>query len=182
MVKKKTKKEKEVKLVKVDLACGENKQQGFIGVDKFKTKSADIVFDLQSGKKWPFKDNSVDEVFCSHYIEHVSDLCFFWEELYRILKVGGTATIIAPYAWNNRAWQDPTHVRGIVAESFMYLDKNFRAANKLEHYLADVDFEYNVIYTGIDAKWANRTEEARAEAVKYYVNVVQDIQANLKKR
>ena len=168
--------------VLIDLACGNSKKQGFVGVDKYKTDAADIVFDLQSGKPWPFKDNSVDEVHCSHYIEHVPDLCHFWSELYRILKPGGTATIIAPYGKNNRAWQDPTHVRAIVEESFFYLDKNFRAVNHLTHYLADVDFEYTVIYSGIDPAWANRSEDARAFAVKHYWNVVADIQANLKKR
>lgn len=169
-------------LVKIDLACGDNKREGFKGVDKFKTAAADIVFDLQSGKPWPFKDNSVDEVHCSHFIEHCVDLCFFWSELHRILKVGGTATIVAPYGKSNRAWQDPTHCRAIVEESFLYLDKNFRTVNKLEHYLANVDFEYTVIYAGVDPAWANRNEEARSFAIKHYWNVVQDIHANLKKR
>jgi predicted SAM-dependent methyltransferase len=167
-------------LVKLDLACGDNKREGFLGVDKFKTPSVDIEADLS--EKWPFEDNYADEVHCSHYIEHVTNLCHFYTELYRILKVGGTATIIAPYGKNNRAWQDPTHVRAIVEESFFYLDKNFRKMNKLEHYLADVDFEYTVIYAGIDPHWQLKSEEARAFAIKHYWNVVADIQATLKKR
>lgn len=171
----------EKKELKLDIACGDNKREGFTGVDKYKTDSVDIVHDLTI-YPWPFEDNSVDEIHCSHYIEHVADLCAFYSEVYRILKVGGKGTIIAPFGKNNRAWQDPTHCRAIVEESFFYLDKNFRAQNKLTHYLADVDFEFQVVYIGIDPYWANKHEEARMFAVKHYWNVVSDIQCNIKKR
>ncbi len=167
-------------LCKIDLACGDNKREGFLGVDKYKTSSTDFVFDLE--KKWELEDNSVDEIHCSHYIEHCPNLLHFYQELYRVLKVGGTATIIAPYGKNNRAWQDPTHCRCIVEESFFYVDKNFRELNKLEHYLADVDFEYVVSYHGIDPTWANRNQESLQFAIKHYWNVVSDVQAVLKKR
>ncbi len=167
--------------MKLDIACGDNKREGFTGVDKYKTDSVDIVHDL-TVYPWPFEDNSVDEVHCSHYIEHVVDLCAFYQELHRIMKPGAQATLIAPYGKNNRAWQDPTHVRAIVEESFFYLDKNFREMNRLTHYLADVDFEYTVIYSGIDPYWLNKSEEARAFAIRHYWNVVQDIQAVIKKR
>lgn len=167
--------------MKLDLACGDNKKEGFTGVDVHKTESVDIVHDLET-YPWPFEDNSVEEAYCSHYIEHTKDLVKFWEELYRILAPGATATILAPYGKNNRAWQDPTHVRAIVEESFWYLDKNFRKVNKLEHYLADVDFEFTVVYIGIDPTWANRSEESRTFAIRHYWNVVSDIQAVLKKR
>lgn len=168
-------------MVKLDLACGDNKKEGFTGVDLYKTDSVDVQHDL-SVFPWPFESDSVDEVWCSHYIEHCRDLCGFWSELHRILKPGGKATIIAPYAKNNRAWQDPTHVRGIVEESFWYLDANFRKVNKLSHYLADVDFEFSVAYLGIDPTWANRSEESRTFAIRHYWNVVQDIQGILTKR
>jgi len=175
------KSQKKETLVKLDLACGDNKREGFQGVDVHKTPAVDIVADLFK-PKWPIKSNSVDEVHCSHFIEHHPDLCLFWSELYRIMKPGGTATIIAPYGKNNRAWQDPTHCRAIVEESFFYLDKNFRKMNKLDHYLADVDFEFTVVYVGIDPMWQNRSEEARNFAIKHHWNVVADLQATLKKR
>lgn len=170
----------EIKPLRIDLACGDNRREGFLGVDKYKTPSVDIVADLFG--RWPFEDNSVDECHCSHFIEHVPDLCHFWSELHRVLKVGGKATIICPFAKSNRCWQDPTHVRGIVEESFYYLDKGFRKVNRLEHYLADVDFEFTVVYVGLDPHWANRNEVARAFAIKHYWNVVQDLQATLIKR
>lgn len=176
-----TEEKKEEVKKKLDIACGDNKREGFTGVDKYKTDSVDIVHDL-TVYPWPFEDNSVDEIWCSHYIEHVVDLCAFYKEIYRIMKVGATGIICAPFGKNNRAWQDPTHVRAIVEESFFYLDKNFRKSNKLEHYLADVDFEFQVVYNGVDPHWANKSEEARNFAIKHYWNVVQDVQCNIKKR
>lgn len=167
--------------MKLDLGCGDNKREGFLGVDLHKTDSVDIEADLFR-TPWPFEDNSVEEVHCSHFIEHHPDLLLFWSELYRILKPEGKATIIAPYGKNNRAWQDPTHVRAIVEESFFYLDRNFRKTNKLEHYLADIHFEYIISYLGIDPFWCLKNEEARAFAIKHYWNVVADIHAVLIKK
>jgi len=56
---------------KLDLACGNNKKGAdWIGVDVSKTSSVDIVHDLNI-YPWPFEDNSIDEIYCSHYIEHI---------------------------------------------------------------------------------------------------------------
>jgi predicted SAM-dependent methyltransferase len=56
--------------VKIDLACGDNKQEGHIGVDYRKTDSVDLVMDLEV-YPWTFNDETVDEIFCSHYVEHL---------------------------------------------------------------------------------------------------------------
>ena len=55
--------------LKLDLACGNNKQKGFIGVDITKKGTqADIEWDLMKFP-WEFaKDNSADEVFSSHFL------------------------------------------------------------------------------------------------------------------
>src|SRR6185369_2289998 len=117
--------------VRLDIACGKSKKQGFTGVDIW--QGADIVVDLEK-YPWPFEDNSVDEVYCSHYIEHVPDLISFANELNRIMKVGAKAEIIAPYYSSIRAWQDPTHLRAISENTFLYFNKKWRIINKLDHY------------------------------------------------
>lgn len=60
----------ETKEIKIDLACGDNKREGFIGVDIFNGPSVDIVHDLNI-YPYPFEDESVDEINCSHYLEHI---------------------------------------------------------------------------------------------------------------
>lgn len=59
-----------IKSDKLDLACGNYKLEGFTGVDLVKTDTADYVMDLQSFP-WPIEDNSVTEIRCSHYVEHI---------------------------------------------------------------------------------------------------------------
>jgi len=183
-MKKKSKKKviskvKETKIF-VDLACGDAKQQGYIGVDIVKLPGVDIVHDLEKFP-WPFKDESVDEVFCSHYVEHTKDLMKFMDELYRILKPEGKANIVAPYYSSMRAWQDPSHTRAISEATFLYFNKNWRVANKLGHYPITCDFDFSYGYA-VDPSWVTRNEEARAFAIKHYINVITDIQVMLTKR
>jgi len=60
---------KEIPL-KIDLAAGGNKREGYIGVDIADVEGIDIVHDLRS-YPWPFETESVEEINCSHYIEHI---------------------------------------------------------------------------------------------------------------
>lgn len=166
--------------LKLDLGCGNNKQLSYIGVDKIKTPAVDIVMDLDK-YPWVFEDESVDEVNCSHYVEHVENLVKFIDEIYRILKVGGKVNILAPYYSSVRAWQDPTHKRAISEYTFLYFNKQWRDQNKLEHYGIKSDFDFTYGYN-MDTMWANRNEEARNFAIKHYINVVMDIQLVLVKR
>jgi len=127
-------------LLRLDLGCGKNKQQGFIGVDSIIFPGVDQVTDLR--KPWPWRDNTVDQVHCSHFLEHLNpeDRCHFCNELWRVLKPGeqdpqnpslwkpgGSALIITPHYSAARAYGDPTHVWPPVSE-FMhqYLDRNWR--------------------------------------------------------
>lgn len=171
---------KEKKLLKYDLACGQNKNpDGFIGVDI--RGKPDIKYDLNK-YPWKFaKSDTVDEIFCSHYIEHTEDLIKFMDECYRILKTGGKMMVIAPYYSSIRAWQDPTHKRVISECSFLYFNKQWRETNKLDHYGIKCDYDFAYGYA-IDSSWVGRNDEARTFAIKHYWNVVNDIQVNLTKK
>lgn len=188
------------KVIKLSLACGDNKPEGFLGVDIAKTKSADYVQDLLKFPWKQFKDNSVDEIECSHFVEHIphgngyNDPFFqFFDEIYRILKPAefdpsnpnvptkGFMTVVCPYYSSMRAWQDPTHQRAISEASFLYLNKQWRIDNKLDHYPVKCDFDFSYGYS-INQEWQNRSEESRAFAIAHYKNVVDDIQVQLVKR
>jgi len=164
--------------LKLDIACGKNKKPGFTGVDLW--EGADIVANLEKFP-WPFEDNSVDEIFCSHYIEHTPDLISFANELYRIMKVGAKAVIIAPYYSSIRAWQDPTHLRAISENTFLYFNKDWRVINKLDHYPIVSDFDFDSSYV-IDPAWRNKNDDDLKFAIKHYINVVSDIRTILTKR
>jgi SAM-dependent methyltransferase len=127
------KKLKKQKTLKLDLGCGNNKQEGFTGVDFKKTPAVDIVHDLFKFP-WPFKDNSVEETFSSHFFEHVpgSIRGKLMDEVYRILIPGGKAVFITPYWSSMRSVQDFTHQWPPICEtSYLYFNKGWREQNKL---------------------------------------------------
>lgn len=150
------------KPVRLDLACGQNCLQDFEGVDLY-APQAHRKIDL-CRFPWPIDDNSVDELFCSHFIEHIParpieardlvdpnpqmldrwldvDMFFaFFDEAWRILKPGGKFRVICPALKSNRAFQDPTHRRFIAAETFAYLSLDWRKANRLDHYRVRCNF------------------------------------------
>lgn len=55
---------------KIDLACGDNKKEGYFGIDIADTSKVDLVHDLNI-YPWPVESNSVEKINCSHYIEHI---------------------------------------------------------------------------------------------------------------
>lgn len=175
--------------LKLDLACGETPHEGFEGVD-FYAPSAKHKVDL-TVYPWPWNDNSVEEIFCSHYCEHVpmeyvqhgdrkkDALCAFFDECYRILKPGAMMKVIVPNARSNRAFQDPTHRRFFVAESFLYFNREWRDINKLGHYLADCNFGINVNHTML-TEMTLLHPEVQARRFNESWNVIFDWVADLK--
>jgi len=82
--------------MKVDLGCGENKKEGFVGIDKYAFKGVDYVIDLDK-QKLPFKDNSVDFMYSFHCLEHLSNFDEVMNEIFRVLKKGGVFEFFVPY-------------------------------------------------------------------------------------
>lgn len=169
------------KFLRVDLACGQNKKEGFIGVDSVEGPGVDIVCDLET-YPWPFKDNSVYEVNCSHYVEHLNDLVKFMNELYRVMMPLGIVQIQCPYYSSERAWQDPTHKRAITTKTFYYFDSKWVKAIKMDHYMGEVDFEVVSVIPLVNPEWQGRADEAIKWAMKHYINVVDDLSIVLRKR
>lgn len=183
-------------LVKLDLACGQRPRDGYEGVDVW--KGAKHVLDLLTFP-WPWKDDSVDAIYCSHFIEHIpmetvgdgrlragykkhlgKDLLFaFFDECYRILVPGGEMHVICPNARSNRAFQDPTHRRFIVSETFFYLSRDWRTANSLDHYNVECNFGGNVNPI-IPAELTLLHPEAQAVRFHTQWNAIMDWDAKMK--
>jgi len=182
-MKKGTTKPSEAKMInelKLDLACGQNRTEGYFGIDIAPGEKVDAVVDLTQFP-WPIESDSVEDIVCNHYVEHTPDLIKFMDEVYRILKPGGKIKVISPYYNSVRCWQDPTHLRAISEASFLYFNKQWRDTNKLDHYNIKSDFDYTYGYD-MAVEWANRSEEARNFAIKHYMNVINDIHVVLTKR
>jgi len=172
--------------VKLDLACGQTPREGFTGVDLY--GEPDVRVDLLRFP-WPWEDDSVDELFSSHFVEHiphwrpwfddVDGLHLFMDECWRILKPGGTLQIVHPYGQSSRALQDPTHERYLVAETWWYYSRAWREMAKLDHYQIKANFSEPNIANGFLGDWENRSDPARQEAAAWYWNVVSDLVVTL---
>lgn len=170
--------------IKIDLACGNNKRENFYGIDIAQTPSTDLVMNLLQFP-WDIESNSVEELNCSHFVEHIphdiknpndsrDGFIQFMDEAYRIMKVGGKATITAPYYTSIRAFGDPTHVRYIGEWSFFYFNQEWLKSNKLEHYNISSNFDIRYSYY-ITNELTLKSEEVRNEAFKHDWNAIDDI-------
>lgn len=186
----------------LDLACGQNKREGYFGVDVVDTEAADQVVDLDVFP-WPWEDGSVDGIHSSHYVEHTpmyrpdgqDGLIAFMNECHRILRKpvgapgedgyveGGSMTIIHPYAMSTRAFQDPTHRRFIPETTWYYFNQEWMKANGLDHYPITADFDVVVIQgLGYDQSFQSRSAEAQQFARTHYWHVIADLQVELRAR
>jgi len=188
--------------LRLDLGCGPRCHEGFVGVDIRPGKGIQVVVDL-ARNRWPWPDNSVDEVICSHMFEHVPRRfrSHFVNELHRVLKPGAKAAVVTP-AWSNvRAYGDITHEWPPVTEMFWaYLDKEWRTENAV--YLNDVfeidghmcppflcDFKASTHGFSANRRITEpvngRNEEYREKTVRFavenYINAAEDMLTTLTK-
>lgn len=202
--------------LRLDIGCGKNKKEGFVGLDQYDIPGVDVVCDLRE-KEWRLKwmphyslvgkigeyvqpkteegwfrlsDNSVDEVNCSHFVEHLTAIerVRFMNELYRVMKPGAKATITTPHWCSNRAYGDMTHQWPPVSEMwFYYLSKQWREDQvphtdkrwNPEGY--DCDFEAGWGYS-MHPSLLPRNLEFQQDALQFKKEAAQDIIATLTKK
>jgi len=130
----------------IELGCGPNKVAGAIGVDKFQDENVDIVADIENGL--PFlPDNSVDELFSRHVLEHIENLELLIKEIYRVLKPGGIHRVIVPHFSNPHFYSDYTHRRFFGLYTFDYFaDEASKLKRKVPNFYNDMQFHITKRY------------------------------------
>jgi len=132
--------------MKLNLGCGDNYIEGWINLevnrDRFK---ADFYWDLEKGV--PFPDNSADEIYASHIIEHLSNTIFIMKEIYRVLKPGSIITIRVPQFNTPVAIADPSHKTFWSFDKFKYFCKGFTEVGPIP----GIDFQFEMVNSKIDA-------------------------------
>jgi len=126
--------------IQLDIACGANKQAGFIGIDLQSLPGVDIVHDLFQFP-WPLPDACVFRAMASHFLEHIpkvqiyfdsadglmhtwNPFITFMDEVWRIMKPGGEFMIAAPHGHSLGFLQDPTHAAPLCEVTWVYFDPN----------------------------------------------------------
>lgn len=175
--------------MQLDLGCGINKKEGFIGVDSRAFKGVDIVCNLNAKSEgkftpWPWEDNSVDEIHCSHMVEHLTpkERIHFANEVYRILKPAAKASIITPHYASVRAYGDLTHEwPPVVTFWYLYLNAEWREKNAPhnDEYTCDFDHGYGF---NLHPMVALKNSEYQNYAVIHLLEGAQDLYVTLTKR
>lgn len=96
--------------IRLDVGCGFNKQDGFIGMDKREVDGVDIVHNVED-IPYPLPDECCEMIVMSHLMEHIcpKKTISVMNELWRISRLNGLLLIAMPYATSFGFYQDPTH-------------------------------------------------------------------------
>lgn len=182
--------------MKLNLGSGQNKQDGFVNIDKFPNFDPDLLWDLET-TPWPFEDESVEDILANHVLEHLGQTTETYlaiiKEMYRVLVPDGTVHIVVPHVRHDNYWNDPTHVRPITPVAMgLFSKKNCQmwaehhsANSPLAVYL-DVDFEVVSTDMRLTEHWSNLLDtglppEKVEHAVNTFWNVVEEITMVLRK-
>ena len=79
--------------MKINLGCNDLKLDGFLNVDRDPVVKPDVVADASC---LPFENESVDEIYAGHLLEHFAHNENVLDEWNRVLKVGGKITVTVP--------------------------------------------------------------------------------------
>lgn len=167
--------------LRLDIGCGRTTPEGWEGVDQIDFGQKH-VHDIRRGLPW-VKDNSVDEVRSSHFVEHLTgaERVEFFNELYRVMKPKATALIITPNWSHACAYGDPTHQWPPMSQWYpLYLLKAWRDVNA-PHAGYTCDFDH-IVAGSWDPMLESRNPEHKQFAMNSYTNAWRDLIVTLTKR
>jgi SAM-dependent methyltransferase len=141
---------------RLNVGCGRNILEGWINLDGFQHPGVDVVYDLEwiykETNKWalPFENETIDEFYLSHVIEHIRNVYPLMQELYRVAKPNALMTIRVPYGSSDDAWEDQTHIRAYFPQSFGYFGQPYHWKVPAGGYGYTADWKWEKITLRID--------------------------------
>ncbi len=102
---------------KLNLGIGNQPMKGYINIDKLNLKGVNVIHDLDVFP-YPFKSNSIDEIYTEYTMEHMKDIIGTLKEVHRISKSNAIIEIIVPHFTAHRMFSDLTHHRFFGYTSF----------------------------------------------------------------
>ncbi len=125
-------------IVRLDFG-GERRRARALRLSAERRPGTDVLTEL--GRRLPFRDNCVDEIFLDRALAHRDDFLGIMEECWRVSKPGTIVHLRLPHASSSWAIsRDPQHSRHYSLETFNYFDPRFqdescrsRATFRVEH-------------------------------------------------
>ena len=117
---------------RMNLGSGKDYKPGWLNVDILERAEPDLVLDLGKDIHFPISErtlggglvvlekNSLNVIYANNVLEHVPDLPCMMTNLLLLLKEDGQIEIEVPYEKSMTAWQDPTHLRAMNLNSWLY--------------------------------------------------------------
>ena len=113
--------EKILKYERLNIGCGIAIEENAINLNLSTLPRVDVVWDLDKFP-YPFPDNTFKEILAQDIMEHLDDIFKVMEEVWRILKPGGTIYIHTTFWKTEDSYTDPTHKHFFTLRSFDYFD------------------------------------------------------------
>lgn len=117
----------------LNVGCGRDvrTEPGWINLDQPPVDdrlryATDIEGDISNLRSWRLVGTcnepafTFDAIEASHVLEHVPAILDAVENLWHVAEPGCALTVRCPHGASDDAWGDPTHVRPMFPESFMY--------------------------------------------------------------
>jgi SAM-dependent methyltransferase len=131
--------------VALELGCGNRKRDpDSIGVDALDYECVDIVGDIFE-VLGAMPDGTVDDVYSSHFLEHVNDAPRLLDELARVLKMGGRLAITVPHFSNPYFYSDITHRASFGLYSMSYFSQDKLLRRKVPSYQRELFYELQAV-------------------------------------
>ena len=117
--------------LKLHFACGYVYKEGWVNIDLM-NKGADLHLDLRSDL--PFEENSCEEIYSEHFLEHLSypdGALYFLSQLHHIIKPGGkVVTGVPDTEWPMRSYSSDGEYFKIVKQKDWHPD---HLVTRVEH-------------------------------------------------
>jgi hypothetical protein len=129
----------------INLGSGKDYKPGWLNLDIVARTLPDLLLDLGQPVQLPqlfdsdiagpvlLEPGQCERVYANNVLEHVPDLPMLMSNLLALLRVGGVAEIEVPYERALTAWQDPTHLRAMNENSWIYYTDWFWYLGWFEH-------------------------------------------------
>lgn len=118
--------------VELHIGSGKDYMLGWLNVDILEAAKPDLLLDLSKDIDFPVRavspivgavelgEGQFDVIYANNVLEHVPNLPRLMENCLFLLRDGGKMVIEVPYEHAPTAWQDPTHVRALNENSWIY--------------------------------------------------------------